>query len=231
MSRCPSRMLEKVWPDDELRALLDDDETRAHRLGAAVLVLAATGARPGEVLGLRWRDVNLDAGTVEVRQAVRRDPTDPRGVSVGAPKTEGSARVVPLEAARVVRAEPDELRVVFKARREEQAEELRAARLDGLVDDPDGLVFGEAGGRLVPTPSSLREWLRRRERRLGLPPRGPSTLRHNYATRAADGGVPPAVAREVLGHADLSTTLRYYDHAGEERVETVRSGLAAALGG
>ncbi len=96
-STCPSGRPESVpWTAEQLRRFLAG--TRDNRHGTAYLVLATTGLRRGEALGLRWRDLDLDAGRAAIRQtviAVRHTPM------LGTPKTAKSRRTITLDKGTV----------------------------------------------------------------------------------------------------------------------------------
>ncbi|MGI8870497.1 MAG: site-specific integrase [Mycobacteriales bacterium] len=181
-----------VWSATELRAFLDgvaDD-----RLAAAYLVLATTGMRRGEALGLRWSDVGLDARRAAIRQTVINvdKSTGHRGTEDG----EG-APVVTLDAATALR----------EHRRWQPAERLVMGA--GFTDH--GLVFCHPDGGLV-HPERFSRQFARLGVRLGLPPVRLHDLRHGWATMALAAGVHPKVVQERLGHASIGITLDTYSH-------------------
>jgi integrase len=151
------------------------------------------GLRQGELLGLRWEDVDLRVGRLEVKQALQRV----RGpYELVDPKTEGSRRAVKLPP-RVV----EKLR---EHRARQAAERLRAERWA----DEWGLVFTTPSG----APLNSRVVLTAFQRKLGeagLPKVRFHDLRHACSSLLQAGGISPKVVQEQLGHADLSMTLRY----------------------
>jgi integrase len=173
----------RVWNPAQLRAFLD--HVRDDRLYAAWLLAATTGMRRGEILGLRWSDLDLDAG----RMAVRR----PRilvdyQVQVSEPKT---ATVAAL-----------------RAHRAHQAEEKLA--VGGHYRDSE-LVFTGPDGTAV-HPERFSDWFRQHVRAAGLPRIRLHDVRHSYATAALAAGVPAKVVSERLGHANIAITMDTYSH-------------------
>jgi len=163
------------------------------RLEALYSVALALGLRQGEALGLRWTDVDLDAGTLTVRYALQRlDGT----LQLVEPKTDQSRRTVALPATVVAG---------LTAHRDRQAFERAKA---GARWRESGLVFTNTlGGPLEP-----RNVVRHFHALLataGLPRMRFHDLRHTAATILLAQGVPQRAVMELLGHTQLSTTMRY----------------------
>ena len=173
-----------VWTVEELRCFLD--ASRQHRLYSALVLLATTGMRRSELLGLQWCDVDLEGRAVSIRRAV----TVVEGrVEVGAPKTATSRRLVALDATTTV---------VLASR--------SAATAAGSV----WVLPGERDGPL--NPASYSASFDRLVARAGVPRIRVHDLRHTYATVALRAGVHPAVVSERLGHASVAITLDVYSH-------------------
>ncbi len=153
--------------------------------------------RRGEVLGLRWSDVDLDRQQLAVIHTVTTVNYQP---VISSPKTKRSRRVVYL----------DDLTVAsLKAHRIRQDVEHVDAGTDWCTDID--LVFRDEFGRVL-NP----DWFSRRFTRLmpdaGLPKIRPHDLRHSYATLAVKAGVHPKIISERLGHATINVTLDLYSH-------------------
>jgi integrase len=183
-----------TWTAAQLRAFLDG--AREDRLHPAWLMLATTGARRGEMLGLRWSDVDLDAATASVAQTLIVVVHE---VRFGSPKTAKGSRVIELDPATVA--------ALREHRRVQAAERL----LVGSGWRDHGLVFCRVDGSpLHPDRFSAR--FVDKAQLLGLPPIRLHDLRHTWASLALADGVHPKIVQERLGHANISITLDIYSH-------------------
>lgn len=184
-----------TWSSDDLKTFFE--ATKDNRLRAAFVVLATTGMRRGELLGLRWRDVDFGGAQLSIVQALTTVKWEP---VVTPTKTQRSRRTIYLDTFTV-----DALRGHRKRQREEQL--AAGPAWDGSND----LVFrGDLGG-LVHPDSFSREFLLL-VRDAGLPRIRLHDLRHTYATLALKTGVHPKVVSERLGHATVGITLDLYSH-------------------
>jgi integrase len=168
-----------------------------------------TGMRRGEVLGLRWKNVDLDGATVRVVESIEQTKT---GLRFKAPKTERT-RAIALPALAV-----DELRRL----KNEQADDLL---LLGLRQDAQTLVCGQADGKPLQPRSLTHEFTRLVARLRDLPKVRFHDLRHSHATQLLLAGVHPKVAQERLGHSTITTTLDLYSHV----TETMQTDAAARV--
>lgn len=207
-------------------------------------VALALGLRQGEALGLAWDDVDLDQGTLRVRQALQRQPwrhgcsrlgdddLNPCGRKRGGncpERTGGGLVFVPPKsrAGRRTIALPDELLDALRAHRTEQKRD-RLAHGGQWADT--GLVFVQPDGKALDASSDRRAWkalLRRadvREARL-------HDARHTAATLLLQLGVPARVAMQVLGHSQISLTLGTYSHVVPELATEAASRMGGALWG
>lgn len=170
----------KVLAVEELAALISAAPDDARRM--LVRLLAQTGLRLSEGLGLQWADVDARSSRVFVRRRVRD------GV-VGLPKSGGGRREVPIAPA--------------------LGRHLAAQRLASLRSSETDYVFADAEG--APWDSrSLYRWLRPAAKAAGVPWARFHTLRHTAATRWLLGGVPLPTVSKLLGHSDPGFTLRTY---------------------
>jgi integrase len=208
-----------TWTAGQLAAFLAG--LAGDPLEVPILLAATTGLRRGEVLGLRWSDLDLDAGRLAVRQTLSapRDPdTGKHTLTFGEPKTRRGKRSVPLPAQTVA---------ALRAHRKTQATE----RLKVGPDYTDhGLVFAEPDGSPI-HPDQFLDRFASRVTRSGLPKVRFHDLRHTYATLALAAGVHPKVVSEILGHANIGITLDTYSHAIPAMQESAAETIAALVFG
>jgi len=164
----------------------------------AVLTLAvASGMRRGELLALRWHDINFEEGSLQVRRTVSR--AGKYGIIENDPKTEQSKRKIML---------PQFVLDVLKQYRLSQAE-MRAK--SGTAWQERDIVFSnERGGFTEAT--NLRVRFKKLLHEAGLPDIRFHDLRHSAATILLSMGVPVKVVQELLGHSTISMTMDRYGH-------------------
>jgi integrase len=187
MVDAPSKAKHDVEPfsQDEVSrflASIEDD-----RLQALYVVALATGMRQGELLGLRWVDVDLAEGTVTIRHTMSRI-----GAGLGEPKTEASKRTVRLPASALA---------VLRRHKADQK----------VVKLGEGYVFATRTGTALQARNVSRSYHRALER-AGIEHRRFHDLRHTFATLLLGKGVDVAVVSKALGHSNVSTTADVYAH-------------------
>ncbi|WP_432982173.1 site-specific integrase [Dactylosporangium sp. CA-233914] len=187
------RMLLKAAHDDRLHALY-------------VLALYL-GLRRGELLGLQWSDVDLDAQAVTVRRTLQRVGGELRAVT---PKTRTSRRTVPLIGLCVE---------AITAHKERQKLEAENAGTDWTDTDH---VFTTTAGTPIEPDNLRRSWYPLRSA-IGAEGTRFHDLRHSCVTMLLDLGVPPHIVRDIVGHADIGVTMTIYAHASlDEKREALR---------
>jgi len=198
-----------IWTADEVRTFLD--ATADDRLAAMWVVAASTGVRRSELLGFRWRSLDVETrrlGVVDTVVKVRNKPI----LRLGNTKTAGSRRVVALDKTTMI---------ALRNHRTRQLEErLRAGDAWHDLD----LVFCREDGTVL-SPDWVSRTFQRTAVTLGLEPIGPHGLRHTWATMALQAAVPAKVVSERLGHSNVGITLDRYSHVlptmQEDAAETV----------
>jgi len=160
-------------------------------------VAAMTGMRRGEVIGLRWQDVDMEVGRISVRQSIT--PLGGKPVIARA-KTDRSQRTIDLDTDTVA---------ALKTHRARQAQE-RLMFGPGYTDND--LVFAKPDGSCL-HPKRVSEWFERRVARSKQPTIRFHDLRHTHASNLLEAGVNAKVVSERLGHASVSFTLDRYVHA------------------
>jgi integrase len=152
--------------------------------------------RRGEVLGLRWRDTDLEAARIAVRQTVISVDYE---IQVSTPKTASGKRSIAVDPATVA---------ALRRHRVKQLEE-KFALGDGYVDQ--GLVFADPAGGFV-HPDGFGKAFQRLLLEAGLPRIRFHDLRHTHATLALQAGINSRVVSERLGHSTVVMTLETYSH-------------------
>jgi integrase len=177
------------------------------------MVLATTGLRRGEIMGLLWSDIGLNAGSLTVRE--------PRVVVnyevIGSdPKTEAGGRRIALDPATVA---------ALKVWKREQAKE-RLLVGPSYVDS--GLVFTLPDGSGI-HPQRFSSWFGQRSKAAGLAKIRLHDVRHSYATAGLAAGVDIKVMSERLGHANVAITQDLYQHVLKEMDESAAATVAGVI--
>jgi integrase len=207
-----------TWTPAEAVKFLTTAKESGNRYYPLFAALLYSGARLGELLGARWADVDLDAGTLIVQQTLEKSGRSPR---FGTPKSKRSRRTIPL---------PDELVAILRPWRATQNEEK-------LLLGPDyrdfGLVFTIPGGGPINEDNLRNQTYDPLVTLAGVRRIRPHDLRHCYASTLLADGVPLKTVSELLGHSSVSITADIYGHLTLEtkRAAVERLGSIFAAGG
>jgi integrase len=205
----------RTWTKEQLKAFLE--AMKDERLSPLWHTIAMTGMRRGEAIGLRWNDVDLEAGRLAVRRALI--PSG-REVIVSEPKTIKGRRVIALDPGTVE---------IMKAQAARQLDEQNDWDEAWVESD---LVFTLENGAALDPESVSRYW-RQAVKKSMLPQIRLHDLRHTHATLALQAGIHPKVVSERLGHATVSITLDTYSHAipaMQEEAAALIAGLVFSAG-
>lgn len=183
------------------------DHVKDHRYHDLFLAAATTGLRQGELLGLRWQDVDLEHGTAHVQQQLEKPGREPVFSEV---KTEQGRRAVTLPRAVVA---------ALTALRERE----RSLERPRKYYDYD-LVFHLPNGRPL-HPSHVDAALKTLQTEAKVPRIRFHDLRHTHASLLGAAGVHPRVVQERLGHTHVNTTLMLYTHV----LPTLQDAAAASM--
>lgn len=179
---------------EEARAFLE--AVKGHRMEALFVLALATGLRQGEILGLRWQDVDLDEGTLSVRYALARHDGE---YCLVEPKTRQSRRTIAL---------PEIAVEALKAHRSRQLQERLAVGPRWTQLD---LIFTTERGQPMNSRAPYGQFRRVLET-AGLRSQRFHDLRHCCATLLLVQGVHPRLVMEALEHSDIGITLNTYSH-------------------
>lgn len=181
--------------EDQIRRLIV--ATRATRQHALWVLLATTGCRLGEALGLQWSDIDFQRSTATIRRALQVQ----RGIgrTLVEPKSARSRRMVPLPA--------ETLTILAEHRRSRDDDRRQAG---DLWQETDFVFTTPTGGPR--NAGNLTRAFQSALRRAGLPRVRIHDLRHSAATHLLTKGVHPKVVQDLLGHSTIAITLDTYSH-------------------
>jgi integrase len=207
----------RTWNGQEIARFLD--ATADSRYSPLWRLMATTGMRRGEALGLRWDDVDLAKGRLSVNRTLVQ-VTDYRsgdtGVGWGTPKTARGRRAISLDVETVAS---------LRAHRALQHQERLAA---GAGYRDQGLVFASRTGEPV-HPKVVSNLFRKAVARHAMPYLSVHGLRHSWATLALQAGVHPKIVQERLGHSTISITLDIYSHVNPSMDADAANTVAALI--
>jgi integrase len=211
--KSPQPRQEEIRPlnREQVRALFE--AASGNRLEALYVVAVTAGLRRGELQGLKWDDLDLEAGMLQVRRTL----SEPKGGYIFEAPKSGKGRSI-----RLTRKATLALREHRKRQLEERIQKAGLWQEQGLVF-PSGVGTPLSGGNLNRTFKATLQ-------RAGLPK---STrfhdLRHTCATLLLKQGVNPKFVQELLGHADISLTLNVYSHVLPDMGDAAAGAMDAAL--
>jgi integrase len=190
-----------------------------HEMEALFRLALATGLRRGELMGLKWQDINLDAGVLQVRRILSRVPSKMpgKGYVEAEPKTQKSRRSVVIA--------PFALEALKQHRERQREAEITAGP---LWQDHDFVFCTSIGTHLNPTRDMLDQ-LKVLLKKAGLPDIRFHDLRHSAATLLLSVGVHPKAVQEILGHSQISITMDVYSHVLPGMQQEAMSRLNDAL--
>jgi integrase len=205
----------RTWTAEQVGVFLAAASEHAPRLAAAFTVEVTTGLRRGELLGLRWSEVDLDAARAHV---VRSLVIVDNKVCESEVKTNAGRRLVPLA--------PEAVAALREHRKHQLEERLQWGPAYRDLD----LVFCREDGSPL-HPERLIDAFARTTKAAGLSPIRFHDLRHTFATLGLQAGVPAKVMQEILGHSSIVVTLDTYSHAIPAMQEDATSKVAALIFG
>ncbi|MFF4405876.1 tyrosine recombinase XerC [Streptomyces sp. NPDC001404] len=201
----------RLWTLDQTLTFIM--AARRDPLYAAFMLAVGLGLRRGELVGLRWQDVDLDARTIYVRKQRQRV----RGENYEDSTKNRRKRALPLPALCVAPLRWQRLR-----------QQAMRAKAGGAWQASD-LVFTTRTGRPIEGSNVLRSFYRLTDR-AGLPRIRVHDARHGAATLLAVGNVHPRVAMKILGHSKISVTMDVYTHVPDELMREAVAHMDRMLG-
>lgn len=181
---------------DEIITIWNSLEKEPLKWRTYVRLLIDTGARRGEICGLQWKDVDFKENRITI--AGNLCYTKAKGVYLDTPKN-GKIRTVDVDPS---------VMALLQQHRREQLQKFLGPYVFTQDDYPDPMH-----------PQSPTRYLKKFEKKYGVPDLHPHKLRHSFASIAITNGADIASVSEKLGHSDKSVTLRMYTHADQESIK------------
>jgi integrase len=202
----------QTWNAAEVARVLvtaaDDDLEAFWRLALT------TGMRRGELLGVKWSDIDLESGSLSVRRSLSRGESS--RLVEGEPKTQAGRRRISLSAS------------VVESLRRHRVRQLEYRLQAGVAYTDHGYVFtNETGGYLHPNSVTVR--YRKLIERAGVPAIRFHDLRHTSATLMLSEGIHPKIVQERLGHTDIAMTLNLYSHVSPDMQRQAADAIETAI--
>ena len=187
-----------------------------------ITVLLGTGCRVGEIIGLRWQDCDFDEGIIDINHnLIYRKQIDGKcRFCITTPKTKNGMRIVPM------------LKEVKKALLDTRMEQMRTGFNTTIIEGYSGFIFQNRYG-MVHSPHAINRALERirlacnerelenakKEQRVPVivPHFSVHNLRHTFCTRFCENETNLKVIQEIMGHADITTTMDIYNEATKEK--------------
>jgi integrase len=189
------------FTEEEEKAFLK--VAQGDRLEIAFRLDLLSGLRLGELIGLKWDAVDMKNGIIHVKRTLQRYKDYLTGKNlyeiVDSTKTASGKRKIPLPPSAV------------NLLKQHKAQQDKEKKLAGALYQDSGIVFCTAlGNRLI--PRNVERSFTRIATKAGIPDATVHSMRHTYATRLFERGVPAKTVSELLGHKDISHTLNVYTH-------------------
>ena len=182
------------------------ESIKGHNLETLFLVALGTGLRLGELLGLKWSDIDFNTGVLTVNRSLSRVKNQATGkyeVIEQIPKTKNSNRVVPIPTN------------ILNKLKEHKKSQNKQRLLVGECYINNNYVFTDNIGNPIDDKRPGRN-LKVTLKKLDIEPIKFHALRHTYATRLFENNVPPKTVQALMGHSDISITMDIYTHVMDD---------------
>ncbi|HDK7179781.1 TPA: site-specific integrase [Clostridium botulinum] len=193
----------EIFTDKEIKAL--KKQLEGNRLKCLILLALGSGLRQGELLALRWDDIDFKTNEIKVNKSIKRvkiignDGTGKRKTIEQSPKSIKSNRVVPIPSKLINALEE------HKALQEKEKKEVGSSYVD------KNLVFATKLGKPI-VVKNLFDSYKRILVKSKIPHKKFHSLRHTYATKLFEKGVQLKTVQKLLGHKNISITADTYTH-------------------
>jgi integrase len=185
----------KMWDVETINRFLE--AAAGHKYRDIYHLAVLTGMRRSELLGLQWKDIDMEHAALRVQRTLQR--MNRKGLVVSQPKTQKSRRAIALDTS------------AMDLIREIRTGQLEMRLAAGPVWNDQDFVFTQAEGKPL-HPDKVSNEFRQIVATAGLPHLTLHGLRHAHATLMLSAGVNPKIVSERLGHSNISITLDTYSH-------------------
>jgi integrase len=215
LPRAEHKQVEIIQPE-MIKTLFE--RARNDRHYPLLVLLATTGARIGELIALRWEDVDLGTGTVNIEHTLENSRTN--GIRLAPTKTDKSRRRIPVTAVAVK---------ALRAHRVDQNE--RRLELGDAYNDEIDFVFATDIGTGINHSNLNNRWWKPLVESAGLPrTTRMHHLRHSVASIALYENVPGTTVSTLLGHSNTATTYQIYSHSLDGSMRSASEAIQRVLG-
>lgn len=194
----------------EMRVLTLEEQKKfmkvlsADRMGNMYLFGLFTGLRRGELLALKWSDIDTERNIIRVERALSRvkdygDTPNKTKLVVEEPKTAKSKRIIPIF---------DYLEEILDRQKQQQIKDKENSY--GLYEE-NNIIFATELGKMI-DPGNFSRKFYKLIKEAGLPHANPHCLRHTFATRGLESGIDLKTMQELLGHSSILVTGDTYTH-------------------
>jgi len=190
----PTKKERLTFTIEETIGLLEKLEGK--RLYLPVLMAVTTGLRRGELLGLRWKDINFEQKRLHIRQIIIE--TRQNGIEIKSPKTDSSSRTIALP------------QTTIEALKKHRVEQVKLCLQLGKGLTPESMLFNEYSGLNV--PNRLTVAFSTFIKSHGFKHVTFHDLRHTHATHLLEQNIHPKIVSERLGHSTIALTMNTYSH-------------------
>lgn len=193
----------EVFTNDEIQAL--KRALIGHDLKCLILMALGTGLRQGELLALKWTDIDMDKKEVKVEKTIKRvkiiesDGSSKHEIITQPPKSKSSNRIIPI---------PSSLIPILKEHKNKQN---RAKVKAGSSYTNNNYIFATATGNNLSTKNLFMSY-KNLLKKAKISHKKFHSLRHTYATKLFEANVPLKTVQTLLGHSDISITANIYTH-------------------
>lgn len=212
-SNCPRK------PITEKQMHLVRSTWSEHRMGLPSLLMLYCGLRRGELIALTWKDIDLKDQTISVSKAAT---TVSNQHTLKSPKTEAGRRLVPI---------PDFLVEILRRQRTSNSMMVCPSAAGTMMSSQAWKRAWDSYMHFLNLKAGGRDRSRINPKVIAVEPFTPHQLRHTYATLLYNAGVDAKSAQEMLGHANVQTTLEIYTHLSKEKKTSAISSFNAYLNG